>query len=153
MYTSGGVKLISIITNVSWPTFHGSLTLQIFCEVFAQKPLNWVIHTSWRVKLNSIVNIEYSPTFYGSPWTLGQRAQNHHWCCLLADILCFTYYQVKFLFFGMIKARLSAFQMDHYIVLKCRQARHSIPWNSCLWLADLSFSCSYFIVLMLILLI
>ena len=41
-------------------------------------------------------------------------------------------YQVKFLFFGMIKVRESAVQVNQYFVTKCRQARHPILQNS--WL-------------------
>ena len=32
MHTSGRVKPKATINNMSWPTFHGSLTLQIFVK-------------------------------------------------------------------------------------------------------------------------
>ena len=43
-----------------------------------------------------------------------------------------TFISSKFFFLGMIKPRESAFQVNQYIVTKCRQAGHPFLRNSCL---------------------
>ena len=57
----------------TWPTFHGSLTNVKFLRLGhflgnykGKSHETWVMHTSWRVKLNPMFNFETWPTFHGS---------------------------------------------------------------------------------------
>ena len=76
MHASGRVKPKATINNESWPTFHGSSTLQNFVEFLRLGPFlrdckgksheTWVMDTSWRVKLKPANNTESWPTSHGS---------------------------------------------------------------------------------------
>ena len=57
----------------TWPTFHGSLTNDEFLRLGhflgnykGYSHETWVMHTSWRVKLNPMFNFETWPTFHSS---------------------------------------------------------------------------------------
>ena len=57
----------------TWPTFNGSLINVKFLRLGhflrnykGQSHETWVMHTSWRVKINRTFNFESWPTFYGS---------------------------------------------------------------------------------------
>ena len=56
-----------------WPTFYSSLTFVEFLHLGhflrnykGYSHETWVMHTSWRVKVNPMFNFETWPTFYGS---------------------------------------------------------------------------------------
>ena len=57
----------------TWPTFYGSLSnVEFLClghflrNYKGYSHETWVMHTSWRVKVNPTFNFETWPTFYGS---------------------------------------------------------------------------------------
>ena len=55
----------------TWPLFYSSLTYVEFLRLGHllrnyKGHESWVMHTSWRVKVNPMFNLESWPTFYGS---------------------------------------------------------------------------------------